>query len=69
MIFFKRYIPFFLIQPIQFLKWFGITCCVVFLIEACDTTDSVIPAQDQVFIKLYGGSGSEEGRDLVVLPQ
>lgn len=68
MIFFRRYIPFFLIRTIKFLKWVGLTSCILFIIDACDTRDSVIPAQDQVFIKLYGGSGSEEGRDLVVLP-
>lgn len=68
MSFFRRHIPFFLIRSIQFLKWFGITFCMLFIIDACDTTDSIIPAQDQVFIKLYGGSGSEEGKDLIVLP-
>lgn len=36
-----------------------------FIINACDTKDSVEPYQEQIFIKLFGGSGSEEGKDLI----
>ena len=36
---------------------------------SCDSTDSVIPYQGQTFIKLFGGSGSEEGKDLLALPE
>ncbi len=50
----------------------AIQLCLLFYgilaIYSCDTTDSVTPYQDQVFIKLYGGNGSEEGKDLVALP-
>lgn len=38
------------------------------IIYACDTTSSVQPYQDQTFIKLYGGNGSEEGKDIAILP-
>jgi len=37
-------------------------------IISCDTTTSVTPSQDKTFIKLFGGNGSEEGKDIVVLP-
>lgn len=41
--------------------------CAFFIINACDTTESVKPYQGQVFIKLFGGNGSEEGKDLLQL--
>ena len=47
---------------------FGLFLYGVLIFSSCDTTDSVKPYQDQVFIKLYGGNGSEEGKDLVLLP-
>ena len=34
------------------------------LFAHCDTKESVKPSKGKVFIKLYGGSGSEEGRDV-----
>lgn len=45
----------------------GLVLCAFFIINACDTKDSVEPYQGQVFIKLIGGSGSEEGKDLLQL--
>jgi len=42
---------------------------IFFSFISCDTTDSVIPNQDQTFIKLFGGNGSEEGKDLLTLPE
>lgn len=35
---------------------------------SCDTTNDVKPLRDQVYIKLYGGQGTDEGNDLKVLP-
>jgi len=35
---------------------------------SCDTPEDVKPAQGQVFRKLFGGNGSEEGNDVVALP-
>ncbi len=46
----------------------GLVLC-AFIINACDTKDSVEPYQGQVFIKLFGGRGSEEGKDLLQLPE
>ncbi len=40
----------------------------VFALCSCDTTNDVEPEQGKVFIKLYGGNGTEEGRDVIVLP-
>lgn len=48
--------------------WFGMLLITVGLITACDTTSSVTPYQGQTFIKLFGGNGSEEGKDLIALP-
>lgn len=41
---------------------------VLYAIVSCDSSDNVSPSQNQTFIKLYGGNGSEEGKDLVILP-
>ncbi len=35
---------------------------------SCDTTNDIKPLREQVFIKLYGGQGTDEGNDLKVLP-
>ena len=40
----------------------------VALLYSCDTTNNVEPEQGKVFFKLYGGNGSEEGRDVIELP-
>lgn len=48
--------------------WLGIVLIALGLINACDTTSSVSPNQGQTFIKLFGGNGSEEGKDLIALP-
>ena len=59
---------------IKILKKFKQTWAGIFLLVfmavlySCDTTEKVTPAQGKVFIKLYGGRGSEEGRDLALLP-
>jgi hypothetical protein len=34
---------------------------------SCDSVD-VTPEQENIFIKLYGGNGNEEGKDLALLP-
>ena len=47
--------------------WFGAVLIVLGLINACDTTSTVTPYQGQTFIKLFGGNGSEEGKDLIAL--
>ena len=47
--------------------WFGFVWITIGLINGCDTP-STVPQQDKIFIKLFGGNGSEEGKDLVVLP-
>ncbi len=39
-----------------------------FIFYSCDTTESVRPFQNQTFIKLYGGNGSEIGNDIIQLP-
>ena len=41
--------------------------CGLFVLYACDTPEKVKPFQDQNFIKLYGGDGTEEGMDLMAL--
>lgn len=63
-------------------KWFGSKYCfrkrtfyggMLFVLiyglflTACDTTDGMLPAKGRVFIKLFGGYGSEEGKDMVAL--
>ncbi len=35
---------------------------------SCDTLESVKPYQEQTFIKLFGGNGSEEGNNIIQLP-
>ena len=50
------------------MKWVGIVFFLLMIINSCDTTSSVKPSQDQTFIKLYGGNGSEEGKDIALLP-
>jgi hypothetical protein len=35
---------------------------------SCDSPDDVKPYQGETFIKLFGGNGTEEGRDLALLP-
>lgn len=37
------------------------------LYVSCDSVD-VVPEEEEIFIKLYGGNGSEEGKDLALLP-
>ena len=45
-----------------------VSICISIMLSSCDTTENVKPYQDQTFIKLYGGNGSEVGNDLVLLP-
>ena len=66
--FFRRFIPNFIVQPQLRLWWLGVILGTLMIVYSCDTTDSVKPNQGQTFIKLYGGSGSEEGKDLIQLP-
>lgn len=47
--------------------WIIKLLCVALILDACDTPESVKPNQGQTFIKLYGGNGSEEGKNLVQL--
>ncbi len=49
------------------LRGIGWGLCGLFLVNACDTPESVQPYQGQNFIKLYGGNGIEEGMDLIAL--
>lgn len=35
---------------------------------SCDTTDDVKPVQGKTFIKLFGGNGSEVGKDIALMP-
>ena len=39
-----------------------------YLFLACDTVDDLEKLNNQVFLKLYGGIGSEEGKDFIQLP-
>lgn len=48
--------------------WLGLTCCVILMIGACDTVDDVKPNLGQTFIKLFGGRGTEVGKDLLQMP-
>jgi len=66
--FFRHFISFFLIGPLLQFKWIGIISLSLLLNNSCDTTNSVTPDQDRTFIKLFGGSGSEEGNDIIQLP-
>ncbi len=54
--------------PISKLKWVPLIICVNFIFYACDTAESVKPFQNQTYIKLFGGNGSEIGKDLIQLP-
>ena len=54
-------------KPLFQMRWIGIILVFSMLIFACDTTNSVTPYQDQTFIKLYGGNGSEVGKDIIQL--
>jgi hypothetical protein len=38
------------------------------LYVSCDTLDDVKPAQGKTFIKLFGGSGTEVGKDIALMP-
>jgi len=67
-IFFKQFIANFLVLSFLPLRWFGALLVAVIFINACDTTSSVTPNQGQTFIKLFGSNGSEEGKDLILLP-
>ena len=53
--------------PVSFLSWCGMFMSIIWVIVSCDTTESVTPNQGQNFIKLYGGNGTEEGKDLLQL--
>ncbi len=59
--------------PSKFFDWSSgfslilLALSVILLMTQCDTPDSVKPYQGKVFIKLFGGSGSEEGYDLKAL--
>ena len=46
----------------------GVLVCFIAYLSGCDTPRSVEP-EETPFIKLFGGDGSEEGKDLVVLPE
>lgn len=47
------------------MMWAGLALCALLIINACDTKEDVLPHQDQTFIKLFGGNGSEVGNDLL----
>ncbi|NJN28287.1 MAG: hypothetical protein HC819_21120 [Cyclobacteriaceae bacterium] len=64
--FFSISTPFF-VEDFKAFLWSASLLCVGLLSFSCDTKDSVLPYQGQVFIKLYGGNGSEEGRDIIAL--
>lgn len=68
MSFFNYLIKKLFLDRLSNIKWIVITLWSFFIFYACDTTDSVRPYQEQTFIKLYGGNGSEEGKDLLQLP-
>ncbi|MCK5703122.1 MAG: hypothetical protein KAI29_18295 [Cyclobacteriaceae bacterium] len=53
--------------PVSFLKWCGMSMSIIWAVVSCDTAESVTPYQGQNFIKLYGGNGTEEGKDLLQL--
>lgn len=46
----------------------GLALYAFFVLNACDTTERVEPFQGEVFIKLMGSDGSEDGKDLLQLP-
>ena len=69
MIFFSYLKPHSYLKPLSSLIWIVLVLCGFFIINACDTSSSVTPYQGQTFIKLYGGNGSEEGKDLLQLPE
>ena len=56
------------LKPLSNILWIALVVCVIITVNSCDTTKSVTPYQGQTFIKLYGGNGTEEGKDLVQLP-
>lgn len=58
----------FIARPQPGTLWIALVFGLLITISACDSTSSVTPYQGQTFIKLYGGNGSEEGKDLVLLP-
>jgi hypothetical protein len=35
---------------------------------SCESFDEVTPDQGEIYIKLFGGNGTEEGKDLMLLP-
>ncbi len=49
-----------------FLLFLSLSLAVGFL--ACDTANDVKPLREQVYIKLYGGQGTDQGNDLELLP-
>lgn len=55
-------------QPQSGTLWKILFFGLLVVINACDSPNNVTPYQGQTFIKLYGGSGSEEGKDLLLLP-
>ncbi len=62
------------ILSITFPKYFHILLLVIvvissaLIISSCDSSSDVSPEQGEIFIKLFGGNGSEEGKDLALLP-
>ena len=38
------------------------------LYVSCDTADDVKPVQGKTFIKLFGGNGTEVGKDIALMP-
>ncbi len=49
------------------LRWIMLAFGLLATVNGCDTTSNVTPFQDQTFIKLFGGNGSEEGKDILPL--
>ena len=68
MIFSKIFISNFFTGPLFRCRWFWAVSLCSILVYSCDTTSSVTPYEGETFIKLFGGNGSEEGKDIVQTP-
>ena len=46
----------------------GLFSGIIMISISCESFDEVTPDQREVYIKLFGGNGTEEGKDLITLP-
>ncbi len=66
--FFRNIVKLKVAQYIQVFIVMLVSAGIAVISFSCETFNEVTPEQGEVFIKLFGGNGTEEGKDLVQLP-